>query len=129
MIIRWAEDDPNVIALIKTGSTARRDGREDEFSDLDLEVIAADPEKLLRNDGWFHSFGEVWVVLRFDERHYPTRLVVYSGGLKVDYTVADVGRLSREVAAAYGFKYPVELELDIQTYRATHAPVSAVDTD
>ena len=274
LIIRWAEDDPNVIALIKTGSTSRRDGREDEFSDLDLEVIAADPEKLLRNDSWFHSFGEVWVVLRFDERHYPTRLVVYSGGLKVDYTVADVGRLeamfdgldslyergydvlldeqdvterlpratgafpilpspteaefnftveefwfeathmprylsrgdlwvvkfrdwtmkldllrmlewravaqsepadvwhigarmgewvdpatwhdlhgvfghfaepdawrallatirlfgriSREVAAAYGFKYPVELELDIQTYLATHAPVSAVDTE
>ena len=92
-IVHWAGDDPNVIALIETGSTSRRDGQEDEFSDLDLEVIAADPGRLARHDGWFRNFAVVWVVLRFDERRFPTRLVVYDGGPKVDYTLAGADRL------------------------------------
>ncbi|MFL5972669.1 MAG: aminoglycoside 6-adenylyltransferase, partial [Gaiellaceae bacterium] len=92
-VLAWAQRDDNVIALITTGSASRSDARRDEFSDLDVEVIARDPEPLLIDDRWFMAFGEVWVVLRFDERQYPTRLVIYDGGSKVDFTVAGVRRL------------------------------------
>ena len=94
LIVRWAEGERNVLALISTGSTARGDGREDEFSDLDVEVIAEAPNRLLETDEWFRAFGEVWVVLRFNEPGFPARLVVYEGGAKVDYTIAGAERLT-----------------------------------
>jgi aminoglycoside 6-adenylyltransferase len=93
-LLAWSRSDSNVIALIETGSTSRRDALRDEFSDLDVEVIARDPQRLLDDDGWFAAHGDVWVVLRFDDLRYPTRLVIYDGGAKVDYTVAGPGRLA-----------------------------------
>jgi aminoglycoside 6-adenylyltransferase len=92
-VLEWAQRDDNVLALITTGSTARADGRRDEFSDLDVELVTRDPQQLLDDDAWFEAFGEVWVTMRFDELDYPTRLVVYEGGSKVDFTVAGVRRL------------------------------------
>ncbi|MFL5817148.1 MAG: aminoglycoside 6-adenylyltransferase [Conexibacter sp.] len=92
-VLEWAQRDENVLALIVTGSTARTDGRRDEFSDLDVELIARDPRRLLDDDAWFKAFGGVWVAMRFDELDHPTRLVVYEGGFKVDFTVAGVRRL------------------------------------
>ena len=92
-MLAWAQRDDNVLALITTGSAARSDARRDEFSDLDVEVIARDPQPLLADDSWFTGFGGIWVVLRFDRLRYPTRLVIYDGGSKVDFTVAGVRRL------------------------------------
>jgi aminoglycoside 6-adenylyltransferase len=122
-IVRWAEDDPNIIALIKTGSSAR-DGQGDEFSDLDLEVIAADPGRLQREDAWFRAFGGVWVVLRFDELRFPTRLVVYDGGSKVDYTLAGVERLTemyQGLDSLYERGYEVLLDREGLTERLPRA--------
>jgi aminoglycoside 6-adenylyltransferase len=93
LILAWAERDDNVRALILTGSSARDDGRNDEFSDLDLEVIARDPRPLRESDAWFEAFGEIWAMLRFDELRYPTRLLIYDGGSKADFTVAGVDRI------------------------------------
>lgn len=93
-LLEWARAKSNVLALIETGSTSRGDGRRDEFSDLDIEVIARDPQRLLADDSWFRALGDVWVVLRFDELRHPTRLVIYDGGAKVDYTVAGADRLT-----------------------------------
>ena len=50
---------------LTTGSTSRADARRDDFSDLDVEVIARDPHQLFNDNGWLATFGEVWVVLRF----------------------------------------------------------------
>jgi aminoglycoside 6-adenylyltransferase len=122
-IVRWAEDEPNVIALIRTGSRAR-DGQGDEFSDLDLEVIAADPRRLQRKDDWFRAFGGVWVVLRFDELRFPTRLVVYDGGSKVDYTLAGVERLTemyQGLDSLYERGYEVLLDREGVTERLPRA--------
>jgi len=91
-VVAWANADKNVLALIATGSTSKAEMPSDEFSDLDLEVIARDPKRLLDDDSWFASFGEVWVVLRL-EQHYPTRLVIYDGGSKADFTVAGTERI------------------------------------
>jgi aminoglycoside 6-adenylyltransferase len=93
-LLDWARGESNVLALIETGATAGIGGRPDAFSDLDIEVVARDPHRLVSSDGWFEAFGDVWVVLRFDELSYPTRLVVYDGGAKVDYTLAGVDRLA-----------------------------------
>jgi len=91
-ITEWAKQNPNVIALVLTGSQARE--QIDEFSDYDIEIISKNPEELKFSTDWFNNFGQVAVFLPFDEgQDYPSRLVVYKDGTKVDFTLADEGRL------------------------------------
>lgn len=93
-ILSWAKQSDNILAVIVTGSHSREDNEVDEFSDLDIELIAKNPQTLKNSNDWFHSFGEVIVFLSFEEgQDYPTRLVVYENGLKIDFTIADEKRL------------------------------------
>jgi len=93
-IIDWAKQNNNVIALIMTGSQAKK--KVDEFSDYDIEIIAKNPEEFAKTNEWFNKFGKVVVFLPFDEgQDYPTRLIIYEDGAKVDFTLADESRLDR----------------------------------
>ena len=85
----WAENDPDVRAVLIIGSQARTDVPADEWSDLDLLVFHADPARLIASTEWFQSFGTV--VLSMVE---PTALggsrerrVLYSDGRDVDFAV------------------------------------------
>jgi aminoglycoside 6-adenylyltransferase len=114
-VLAWAQRDDNVIAVITTGSRSRAIGDPDDLSDLDLEVIARDPDRLLDDDAWFRAFGDVWVAMRFDDRQYPTRLVVYDDGSKIDFTVAGVERLREmddDLDPVYDRGYRVLLDKD-----------------
>jgi aminoglycoside 6-adenylyltransferase len=114
-LLAWAQEDQNVVALIQTGSTARTDGRHDEFSDLDVEVIARAPGELLTVDSWFTQLADVWITKRFDDVPFPTRLVVYDGGVKVDYTIAGPDRIDDmkgELDPLYQRGYRVLLDKD-----------------
>ncbi len=94
-ILEWSKQNNNILAVIITGSHSRDDNSVDEFSDYDVELIAKDPQSLKDNNDWFHQFGNVIVFEAFDEgQEYPTRLVIYEDGLKVDFTLADEKRLS-----------------------------------
>jgi aminoglycoside 6-adenylyltransferase len=91
----WGRGDPNVIALILTGSRSRMD-LVDEFSDLDIEIVAQDVEALTRDDPWLERFGPVMVRLNLSTPDgSATRLVFYEGGHKVDFTLCDERRLAR----------------------------------
>lgn len=93
-IVDWANQNDNILAVIMTGSHSRDDNKVDEFSDYDIELIAKDFRELADKNDWFHDFGDVIVFQAFDEgQEYPTRLVVYSDGLKVDFTLADEKRI------------------------------------
>jgi aminoglycoside 6-adenylyltransferase len=94
-IKQWAISDDDVVALIMTGSGARDDGRIDEHSDLDLEVIADRPDRLAGDSTWLKQFGKVMLSQSLtQDQGYPTRLVFYEGGNKVDFTLADTKRLT-----------------------------------
>jgi aminoglycoside 6-adenylyltransferase len=93
-IAAWARANPNITALVLTGSLARPGHHPDEFSDLDLELIAKDPGLLSGDGAWLHQFAPIWTMLALDEgQPYPTRLVIYEGGLKVDFTIASLARV------------------------------------
>ena len=82
------------------GSRARADGRVDEFSDFDLEIIADQPELLAGDDAWFRCFGRVWVHLPTTIRaRHETRLVFYEGGMKVDLSLCGRERVRAMVEA------------------------------
>ena len=83
-ILDWARLEDAIRALVVTGSLARIDGTTDEYSDLDLQVIACDIKRYIEDDRWLDHLGDVWI--RYPLHHdAPYRLVWFSGGIKVDF--------------------------------------------
>jgi aminoglycoside 6-adenylyltransferase len=101
-IMAWCEKSDIVQALIQTGSLARKDGTADGLSDIDVEIITSVPSALMANDDWLHQIGEVITVLRLhpeDGQEWATRLAIYSGGVKVDFTLAGIERVRSMIDA------------------------------
>ncbi len=98
-LLSFAQDTSNVLALIMTGSRARRGDWADRWSDYDIEIVCNDPGELETDDAWIYGLGDVWVYmsLRQDEG-YATRLVFYEGGIKIDFTLADRRRIAKMVS-------------------------------
>jgi aminoglycoside 6-adenylyltransferase len=92
-VLRWADADSNVRAVVLEGSPARNDASIDAWSDLDLRLYVAEPERLLHTSDWYEQFGEVLVVEALaNPGWYPTRLVYYVDG-KIDFMIAPVASL------------------------------------
>ena len=96
--VSWAERTGAVQALILTGSLARYDGLADALSDIDVELIADDPDLLRSDFKWLREIGQLVAVLPLNpsgEQRWATRLAIYSGGTKADYTLAGPARLRK----------------------------------
>ena len=107
-----------MLALVMTGSRARRDDSVDEWSDYDIEIICDDPRELERSNAWIHELGDVWVFLPLSEgQRYATRLVFYEGGIKIDFTLADRQRILEMVSGGLDelFQRGYEVLLDKQS--------------
>lgn len=98
-LVAWASDRQDIRAAVVIGSYARADRPADEWSDLDIVLIASDPERYLSTAEWLRQFGDPW--LTFVE---PTpvgnlreRRVLYAGALDVDFTVMTPGLLPQMV--------------------------------
>jgi aminoglycoside 6-adenylyltransferase len=96
-ILSWAQGDDRVEAVVQTGSRARG-RRVDDFSDLDIELLGPRPFDLARDPSWIRSFGEPMVTLALDNDEpaglgWPTRLVVFAQGRKVDFMLAGPRRI------------------------------------
>ncbi len=95
-VIRWAESRSEVRAVVLTGSHARGDGTADDISDLDVELFLDQPEAFTRSTGWLSEIGTVWVCLPLQTSEgYPARLVIFQGGLKVDFKLYPLDLLRR----------------------------------
>ena len=93
-IIDWAEQEEQVIGLIMTGAQTQQGGANDGLSDRDLELIFTNFEPFANDDAWLRQFAPVWVYQPlFQDQDYPTRLVFYEDGNKIDFTLADSRRL------------------------------------
>ncbi len=116
----WATVQDDVRALVQTGSLVRRDGLSDEFSDLDIEIVARDPATLIENDAWIHEIGNPITILHLDaedSQEWSTRLVIFEDGIKVDFTLAGFRRLEGMLGAGgldplYERDYSVLLDMD-----------------
>ena len=115
-IVHWARGQGPIRAVVVTGSLARNDGTVDEWSDLDLQIIASDFAQYLYDDSWLDGLGEVWI--RFPlEPTAPYRLVWFAGGKKVDFQFISIAALqemtkSGELSAEYQRGYIVALDKD-----------------
>lgn len=99
-VIAWAKTQPHVRAVIVVGSMARPTGSTTRWSDLDVELICTDINPYLSSETWLDQIGEVWVCLPlWNDGVYPTRLVWFAGGEKVDFSLHRVEDLARRVEA------------------------------
>jgi aminoglycoside 6-adenylyltransferase len=94
-IVQWGRAEPAVLGLALTGSRAGPDPP-DDLADLDVQVFAAAGAALDAREDWLAALGPVWVQVRDEYRdggeRVPTRLVVFAGGVKVDFAFYDAGK-------------------------------------
>jgi aminoglycoside 6-adenylyltransferase len=112
--VAWGERAEGVQAMILTGSYAR--GEPDEYSDLDISIFGDGLERYADDLGWLGDVGEVWMCLHLHVGDgYPSRLVIFEGGRKVDYTFWPMGELelmvgTRRLDELYERAYTVLLD-------------------
>jgi aminoglycoside 6-adenylyltransferase len=112
-VVRWAEGDSNVRAVVLEGSLARDDPSVDSLSDLDIRLYVTNPEPLLSECSWYEHFGEVLVVEALaNPAWYPTRLVYYIDG-KIDFMIAPAASLDER--ERFGRQVRVLLDKDALT--------------
>lgn len=97
---KWARAEDGIRALIVIGSRARADHPADRWADLDLVVIARNPEPYLAGAAWVTEIGEA--ILTFVE---PTgdgksreRRVLFEGGFDVDFAFFPLGLIEGMLA-------------------------------
>ncbi|AXH62372.1 aminoglycoside 6-adenylyltransferase [Providencia huaxiensis] len=91
--------DPRIEAVILTGSRAREQDI-DSYSDIDIELIGHGTTEIFKQKSWINQFGEPLVALHLlnleeDAPDWPTCLVIFKEGRKVDFTFAEPERLSK----------------------------------
>lgn len=108
-ILAWAGDEQNVRVVVLTGSAAQGTESLDDLSDLDVELYATDPSRLVGETSWYEQFGEVLAVEALSNPGWwPTRLVQYVGG-KVDFMVGPIDALA---TAKYDRQFRVLIDKD-----------------
>lgn len=89
LLVRWADSQDAIRALVLTSSRAGA-SKTDEFSDYDIMVLTDYPDQYLRSDEWIKNIRPVWVCIKEQFMHerevIPTRLVIFQGGIKVDFS-------------------------------------------
>jgi aminoglycoside 6-adenylyltransferase len=103
--LSWSRQNKNIRAAVVIGSRARTDDHPaDEWSDLDLLLVADDPRPFWEGTDWLREIETPWIT--FIE---PTpgdsgyeRRVLFEGGLDVDFALAAV----RDVRAMAGHELP-----------------------
>ena len=100
--IAWAEQEENVRTAVIIGSQARIDHPADEWSDLDIIVLARDPQLYWQTNEWLMAIGTPW--LSFveptpDGRSMEHR-VLFAGGLDVDFALSHAAAFQQMLATA-----------------------------
>jgi aminoglycoside 6-adenylyltransferase len=90
--VAWAGARDDVRAAVVIGSRARTDHPADAWADLDVIVLAVDPDGLARDAGWAAEIGEPWIsfVEPTPDGAGVERRVLFAGGLDVDFAVFGV---------------------------------------
>jgi len=87
--VAWAEIQPDVRAALIVGSRAREDRPADQWSDLDVILIVAEPERYLAKTDWLENIGNPWItfVEKTGTGDEKERRVLFEGGLDVDFAL------------------------------------------
>jgi len=113
-IIRWAESQAEIRAVLLTSTRAIPTARRDILSDYDVVLIVEDIQPFVDNRTWINHFGDVLVV--YWDPVYPdpvfgiemiANVTQYASGLKIDFTLQPVSLFKLIIAAP---ALPAELD-------------------
>src|SRR5258708_7275953 len=117
-LVSWAERNDSIRGLILSGSKANPLDKTDFLSDYDIAVFGSSFD-LIENDNWLTDLKEYWVCIhdKFETAGFeiPTRLVIFNGELKVDFSFFPTEALTRIIDAKDlpdGFKIGYEILLN-----------------
>ena len=95
-LITFGEANENIRALILEGSHATG-AFIDALSDYDVNIFTNEAEPFLQNVDWIKQFGEVLIYqkeeLEFYDQAFPSRLVVFRDGSRIDFSFWPVNAL------------------------------------
>ena len=97
----WAEEEENVRAAVIIGSRARTDHPADEWSDLDIIILAQNPEPYWQTADWLQHLGTPWLtfVEPTPDRRGLERRVLFAPGLDVDFAPSSAAAFRQMLAA------------------------------
>ena len=95
--IQWTQTEDNIRATVVIGSRARVDHPADDWSDLDVIILANDPEPYWATTDWLHNICTPWLtfVEPLPHGHGFERRVLFEGGLDVDFIPEPVAPFHR----------------------------------
>jgi len=111
-LVKWADGQPRVRAMVLTSSRAIPHAPVDVFSDYDVILALTEVRPFFEDRAWLEAFGRVLVLYRdplhadggFETSGYVTQ---YENGLKIDFSLWPVEFL-QQIAA--GPELPVEFD-------------------
>jgi aminoglycoside 6-adenylyltransferase len=95
--VQWAQTEDNIRAAVVIGSRARVEHPADAWSDLDLIIMANDPEPYWATTDWLHNVGTPWLTFiePLPDGSGFERRVLFEGGLDVDFVPDPVAPFRR----------------------------------
>lgn len=102
-LVRWAEHQPGIRAIVLTSSRAVPNAPIDVLSDYDPILVVHDVQSFFEDHSWLEDFGPLLVVYRDPLElyyGYPKSCYVtqYENGLKIDFTLWSVEIMQQIVA-------------------------------
>lgn len=100
-VVEWAQKEGAIEAIILQGSHAA--GMADAYSDYDLAIFCTSYDSYIKDEKWLTQIGKVWVcvheTVNKDGNIFPTRLVIFEEGVKVDFGFYTMGVLQNLITA------------------------------
>ncbi|MDQ1858887.1 AadS family aminoglycoside 6-adenylyltransferase [Chryseobacterium sp. WLY505] len=100
-IIHWAENNPDIRAVLLTSSLVNPYAPVDNFSDLDVELVFENRTSYESGNEWIRLFGEPISMIEeddsvFDGKH-AMKMVLYKDHVKVDFKLYQVAEFIEEI--------------------------------
>lgn len=101
LILRTAQEDDRIRAVILNGSRANPNAPRDRFEDYDIVYVVTEMEPFLNNLAWIRGFGEILIVQLPDTMQEPppthydsfAYLTQFTDGNRIDLTIYPLARL------------------------------------
>lgn len=102
-IIHWAEENPDVRAVLLTSSLVNPYAPVDDLSDLDIELVFNDMKVYESDKTWINTFGKPISMIEEDETFFDgkhaMKMVLYEDHVKVDFKLYQKSEFFKEIQA------------------------------
>lgn len=100
-IIHWAENNPDIRAVLLTSSLVNPYAPVDDFSDLDVELVFDKREAYEVNNDWLNLFGDPISMIEEDDTVFDgvhaMKMVLYKDHVKVDFKLYQISEFITEI--------------------------------